>query len=260
MRRDTGTNCELQKVGRALRDNLVRGLSGFTTERLDELSSLLTSVMVHEKPYTPRPGIHPSSLGGCPRKLFYELKGIEAASPVVDPNFKLKLEMSKIMHDWIQQKMSTIPENDIHMQHEVNIPEDSEAHQQYGIRGRCDTLISIGSGRPLVVIDYKFIADGSFSRLNSPEDKYIRQLTAYMNGFFCPMSLLVYINKRYMANKRIFPVYYDEAIWDSIVEEIEFVRESVRKDDLPPRRVDYFVCRNLCRYASICQPPTRSRL
>ena len=260
MERDSSIDSELQKVGRALRDNLVRGLSGFTEERVEELNSLLTQIMVCEEPYTPSPGVHPSSLGGCPRKLYYEVQGIEAPPPKVDANFKLKLEMSKIMHSWIQEKMSAVPSDQLTMQHELPIPKDSDAFMEFGIRGRCDTLISLGSDRPLIVIDYKFIADGTFNRLTKAEDKYVRQLSAYMRGFFCPVSLLVYINKRYMANKLIFPIVYDESVWDSIVSEINYINECIAKGEEPPRKVDYFVCRNMCRYASICQPPTRSRL
>lgn len=260
MERDSSVRSELQKVERAVRDNILRGLSGFTEDGLDELSDLLTAIMVDRDGYVPKPGIHPSSLGGCKRNMFYELKGVEAPKRKSDPNMMFKLDVSSMMHEWIQAKMSRVPWGDLVVEHEVYIPKDSEAYVCYNMRGRCDTLISSKKGAPIAILDYKFIEADQFNRISQPDDKYVKQLIAYEYGFGCGTGLVIYFNKRFLAEKKIYEVPFNEDVWEEAITDIEEVTKAVEEDKEPAREIDFFVCKNLCRYNMLCKPPMRSRL
>lgn len=269
MERDASYDDKLQELERSLRDNVLCRLPG-DADRLEEcakaLDGILGEIMVLDKERVEgTPGVHPSSLGGCKRLSYYALKGTDRhANPSADPNLKLKMLVSSALHDVFEERMSKLPQKLLKIVSEEWIPDGSDAATLYNMRGKADEVIyqlsSGGALRPFMVWDYKFVSGPQFSRIRAPEHKHLCQLTAYMFGFSAPTGALIYVNKEDIVQRTVFCVSFDTKLWLEVSNEIRVIQEAVNKDVPPPREVDYFVCRNICKYGWTCKPPYRSRL
>lgn len=263
MGRNADHDTQLPSLERALRDHILRRLSEPSREKDEELAldfdDILENILLLERKRKPRPGIHPSSLGGCRRKMYYEAIGAPRKEPPSpDKRLKMKMSVSSGLHNWIQGKFNATGEHLI-IAHEVPVPETTEAFVSYSIRGTCDTLVSLpDTGANILIVDYKFISSAEFKKLSAPKQQHIRQITAYMFSFHCPLAILEYADKD-STRRKPFYVPFDHSVWKDIVEEIRFVQEAKRLERIPPRQTDFFVCKTICKYTQICKPPLKSR-
>jgi len=265
MERDTSNDSELQKIEAALCDNLVRGLAGYDEAVEYEFESLFYKLLTLERDYQPSRYIHPSSIGGCKRKMYYVCMGEKPKrTRNSDLSMITRMGISSHLHDWVQELVAKLPGDKLHIANEVHIPEDSAAHIRYNMKGRCDTLISMkfddgGEVSPLLLIDYKFISALQYSKTSSPKSNDVMQLTAYLFAFGCPKGALMYFNKDTSEHKTFF-VDFNKDIWEEIVQDIITVQEAVKAEEPPNREINFFFCKNLCKYGWLCKPPLRSRL
>lgn len=202
---------------------------------------------------------HPSSFGGCARKLSYAwLK--ETPQHRIGNALRRTFAHGHAIHDMLQRWMSEVYNGDIDGYWSTFTAElpitDTELAREFNIAGSADGLITLKGvdkdGEIRVVYEAKSASVSSWSGVGSPMPKHIEQANVYAACLGASAILFDYYNKNTDKHK-YFLVDYDPELWQSTSAMLTQVRERIEMGELMPREYSSFECRS-CGYYSICQP------
>lgn len=175
-----------------------------------------------------------SSIGGCWRKKYMELKGLYKQE--YDERIKRIFRMGDLIHR--QMVREFLEKGDAHgirvVAAEVDIP-----GQKY-ISGRSDLIVSISKTGELVIIDVKSAGDWVLRRVKNGETEehiknYINQLQLYLHFFKLKRGYILFIGKHKGEIEEI-EVKYNKELCERLVKEIEdFFCNYVEKDVVPEK-------------------------
>lgn len=179
-----------------------------------------------------------TDLNSCLRGAFYRRKGLPPIS-VITPDRMGIMEVGKIVEEWIVNKVKQSG-NLVAEQLRIEAPE-------YEASGKVDLILNEG-GRP-VLYEIKSTNSYSFkyklkSREPQPQHKlqtlfYLWRLRNYGHkdmshiDFSNLTGRLIYVSRDDL-NRLIIPVDYSESTIKPVIEQLEILNTSWKKDELPP--------------------------
>ena len=178
-----------------------------------------------------------SSLGGCWRKKYLELKGLykQKYDAKTIRTFAIgdafhQLGMKTFFEKAQQANISVVAT-------EVNIPESPESKY---VSGRTDCIISHRATGEMNVVDFKSCGTWTFNKVKKGEvaQNYIDQVNMYLHFFKLKKGYLLFISKDKGDIEEV-AVEYDEARAKQLLKEIEdFYVNHVEKNIEPERCKD----------------------
>ena len=200
---------------------------------------------------------HPSSFGGCARKLSYAwLK--ETPSHRIGNSLRRVFSHGHAIHDMLQGWMSEAYNGDIEgytctFEAELSIT-GTDLAKAYNIAGSADGLIVLTRENESIRVIYeaKSASVSSWSGVGSPMPKHIEQANVYAACLGASAILFDYYNKNTDKHK-YFLVEFNQELWESTASMLDKVRSQIELGELMPREYSSFECRS-CGYYSICQP------
>lgn len=171
-----------------------------------------------------------SSINGCRRKKYLELKGLHKET--YDAKSMRAFALGDLFH---QQAAKEILEKGekvgLHLvAGEVDIPE-----QKY-ISGRADQIISISATGELIIVDIKSAGDWTLDKAKKGEvdSSYINQIQLYLHFFKLQRGFIVFFGK-HKGEVHEVEVKYDKELCERLIAEVEdFFINYVEKDIEPP--------------------------
>ena len=200
---------------------------------------------------------HPSSFGGCARKLSYAwLK--ETPSHRIGNSLRRTFAHGHAIHDMLQRWMSEVYNGEIEdywCTFTAELPiTDTDLAQKYNIAGSADGLITLTRGEEEIRVIYeaKSASVSSWSNVGSPMPKHIEQANVYAACLEASAVLFDYYNKNTDKHK-YFLIPYDPELWAGTASMLTAVTERIEGGELMPREYSSFECRS-CGYYGICEP------
>jgi len=174
-----------------------------------------------------------SSVGGCWRKKYLELKGLykEEYGPEQIRTFAI----GDLFHQMCMKELFEKCENNGYaiVASEVNIPTIDEAKN---LSGRTDLIISEMKTGELTVCDFKSCSDWTFNKVlnGAVPQNYIDQVNLYLHLFKIKKGILLFMSKHKGKIAEV-EVKYDEARAKQLIKEIDdFFNNYVNKNiELP---------------------------
>ncbi|MGC9031214.1 MAG: PD-(D/E)XK nuclease family protein [Minisyncoccia bacterium] len=179
--------------------------------------------------------------GKCPRSIFFKFKNA--------PREEAEARILRLYEhgDYIQmQMMNVLISLGLVRASEVNIP------PQEIISGRADAILTLNN--ELYVVDFKSMNSMLFRELSEPKIEHINQIQLYLHYFKIPKGILLYVDKDTLALKEFF-VDYNKELCDSLISDLEKLKEKIDKNIIPERLKDYpdnWQCR-YCQFKEICK-------
>jgi CRISPR/Cas system-associated exonuclease Cas4 (RecB family) len=203
---------------------------------------------------------HPSSFGGCRRKLSYAYVCQEPMHRI-DPKLRRIFQHGHAIHDMLQGWMTKVyngaVDDDAYaftFADEVRIT-DTELAQKYNIAGSADGLITITENKTGEVIRLIYeakSASASSWTLGSPMKKHVVQASVYAFCLDATHIVFDYYNKDKDAHK-YFVVERDADAWRAITDTLDDVVAKINEGELMPAEGSTWECRS-CGYYHVCQP------
>lgn len=170
-----------------------------------------------------------SSIGGCWRKKYLELKGIYKQE-YSEETLRL-FDIGNVIHRQITKELIEKESKGFHLvASEVNIPENKY------ISGRIDSIVSINNQN--VIVDIKSASDWTMKNIrktNDCDENYKNQVLLYMYFTGIHKGILLFVGKTKGELEEI-EVRYDEGKARGFVKEIEdFFHNYVEKNIEPPK-------------------------
>ena len=200
---------------------------------------------------------HPSSVGGCRRRLSYALVR-EMPKHRIPTKLRRTFQHGHSIHVMLQSWMHTAFNADIgeytcSFRDEVSINRTFLA-KKHNIAGSADGLIELIRGDEVIRIVYeaKSASHSSWSGVGSPMPKHITQANMYATCLEASHILFDYYNKDKDVHK-YFLVEQNEAKWLETVDELTAVVDRLNEGELMDREANSFECRT-CQYYHVCTP------
>ena len=229
----------------------------FTPTRKNVLIPVLAQQMRNEnkREYkrAEEPTFRASGIGGCQRKMMYQLLGYETE---LEHLSVFTLQQGTIIHEMIQGYLQR-----------AGIIESLEEELQIlpNLKGHYDGVIKINGERYLLEIKtINHLAYERVSKYNTIYNKYILQAHCYMKALGLAKCLFLFVNKGHMVseefakeNPHIDPVFheielkYDEKIWQEIEDKLSLLTEQFKLGVMPPAK-KVSEC-SYCQFAEKCQ-------
>ena len=182
--------------------------------------------------------IGPSSIGGCRRRTYYDLKQVEK----VNETEKLAAILGTFIHAGMEQAITRNDPFGDNFLIEIEVEHE-------GLKGHCDLYIkNLG-----LVVDWKTITKSGIRYLNDPQKRYQIHVYGYllsMNGYEVKEVAIVGIPRDgKMKDITVLREPYDESIALEGIAWLNEVKEIVAKD-LPIPAPEKFVkfCADYCPY------------
>lgn len=202
---------------------------------------------------------HPSSFGGCARKLSYAwLK--ERPRHRIGNSLRRTFSHGHAIHDMLQGWMAEVYNGHIDdcwctFTSELSIT-DTELAQKYNIAGSADGLITLtdktGAKRK-VIYEAKSASLSSWTGVGAkPMAKHLLQANVYAACLEAEAVLFDYYNKNTDSHK-YFLVPFDPELWQETADTLTEVSSKITVGELMPREYSSFECRT-CGYYHTCQP------
>lgn len=220
-------------------------------------------------------GIHPSSVHGCIKKLWYFCTGQEKLMKEnVGARLRMIFDLGHAWHDTLQRYGKDGAWGEGYMS-EVAIDPDAEDEsgnpyqpvaREWWIRGHVDAIIpeyevqtkTLGKVSIKVVHEYKTINSSGYSKLSRPKEEHRWQATIYGAVFDAPVVVYLYTNKDNCQMVE-FPVAFDETTWNRVQEKISVVKEYSQKGESPPWTLTSSIIKQGeclgCGFLEVCNPP-----
>lgn len=202
---------------------------------------------------------HPSSFGGCRRKLSYAYACTEPMHRI-DPRLRRTFQHGHAIHDMLQTWMRDVYNGTLDSFYEVTFTDEvkitgTELAKQFNIAGSADGLITLKNldtkETARVIYEAKSASNSSWS-LSSPMKKHVMQASVYAFCLDATHLMFDYYNKDKDAHK-YFIVERDEEAWEEVKRTLTDVIEQMDKGELMPAEGSSWDCRS-CGYYHICQP------
>lgn len=172
-----------------------------------------------------------SSVGGCWRKKYLELKGLFKEE--FDQRVLRIFDVGNVIHrQMVKELIEKSPQSGFEViTAEANIPE-----HKY-ISGRVDTLISRVEDGKLFVIDYKSAGNWTFNKVKQGDfssiEKNIWQMNLYLHLFKMDTGFLIFVDKA-TSNIEEVEVKYDKELAEKQISDIvSFFENNVEKSIMP---------------------------
>lgn len=191
----------------------------------------------NREPYVKK-GWWATDLNSCLRGAFYRRKGLPPIS-VITPDRMGIMEVGKIVEEWIVNKVKQSG-NLVAEQLRVEAPE-------YEASGKVDLILN-ENGRPVL---YEIKSTNSYSfkyklKNKEPQPQHKLQTLFYLwrlrncghkdmrhIDFSNLLGRLIYVSRDDL-NRLIIPVDYSESTIKPVIEQLEILNSSWKKDELPP--------------------------
>ena len=169
---------------------------------------------------------HPSALGGCPRGIYLERKGITCPEPFEPRTYQIfeygnlteKLIIDKVVKG--QSKYNYTVE----YQKKVEIPE-------WNVRGTLDMQINTPDGP--IIYDVKSVNSNKFKYLRQPDEHYRQQVWLYLYATKIQDGAILYVSKDNQV-RAVFPVFLnDEKLAAGVKSKLEMLNACWKEDRLP---------------------------
>lgn len=205
------------------------------------VTELLDSILRKEgvRQRIPSGNFSPSSMAGCKRKLWYYRMKYELRESI-QPKERMLFDIGHAIHDMTQSKFKDNVEG-----FEC---EDRTKDSIFQLSGYTDGVFRVEDW----VLEIKTIGDASFGKLVKPKKEHLWQAYCYMWCWDIPRAQILYINRN-NGLRRAFRVWFQNEVWDEIVEVIHEVNGYVEREEAPPPEPNMFNCRT-CGFYYICQP------
>jgi CRISPR/Cas system-associated exonuclease Cas4 (RecB family) len=207
---------------------------------------------------------HPSSFGGCSRKLYYAYHRT-APQNNISPGLRRTFNHGTVVHDWIQEKLikaiGVSPINNpnvcISVHNEVKI-NDYQWSIDHNVSGSIDAVFTfeqpIGDFQAgdKVVYELKTSASKTWDSLKSPIHKHILQANAYAAAIGAKWIIYDYYNKDKDVHKRFY-LPADEQVQQQISNELYNIMLACTSGQEVARQPSTWECSS-CPYAYVCKP------
>lgn len=200
---------------------------------------------------------HPSSIGGCRRRLSYALVR-ETPKHRIPTKLRRTFQHGHSIHNMLQSWMHQAYNADIGeyaclFEDEVSITSTPIA-LSHNIAGSADGLITLTRGEDVIRVVYeaKSASNSSWSGVGSPMPKHVTQANIYATCLDASHILFDYYNKDKDVHK-YFLIERDEGKWNDTVNELNSVIEKLNDGELMDRESNTFECQT-CQYYHVCQP------
>lgn len=200
---------------------------------------------------------HPSSVGGCRRRLSYALVR-ETPKHRIPTKLRRTFQHGHSIHEMLQRWMhkafnADIGEYECTFEDEVSITRTAIA-VKHNIAGSADGLITLTRGDDVIRVIYeaKSASNSSWSGVGSPMPKHVTQANIYATCLEASHILFDYYNKDKDVHK-YFLVERDDAKWLATVDELNSVVDRLNQGELMDREPNSFECKT-CQYYHVCQP------
>ena len=222
-------------------------------------------------------GIHPSSMEGCIKALWYAAadhyyEDCSFTKQMVnkhDSRMQLLFDWGTAMHNTLQgygEDGAWGKPEDYHKEIVVS-PESSPVAAELWVKGHADARVdnyvvedvpTVGTVSVRMIHEYKSMREDAFRALHTPKPAHRWQATLYGGILDVPIVLYLYASKD-TSQLQDFPVPFEPKLWDQIVTKIERVQHLVQRWALPKweetaYKEDPFSCKT-CPYQKICKPP-----
>ena len=175
-------------------------------------------------------------------------------------DWRKRFNVGHAIHHMIQsdfELMSHWSKGTLTFDKEVKVQDTALAKRLF-IASSCDGVFTFwNNGTPYlrVGVEIKSASPDSFSKLNGPEDKHVKQSHLYMACLDLPLMWVVYWNKgnqNMTPSARPYLFRFNPATW---AEQEQRARSAIaHADDYKlPEREEGLYCR-WCKYAWTCQP------
>jgi CRISPR/Cas system-associated exonuclease Cas4 (RecB family) len=225
------------------------------------------SEYVKQIPSDDRQGVfHPSAVGMCKRKNFYEYTRAPAKKElkvISEERFRLGHAIHAIVGERMEGICEMLRKQGLHASWDAEVPYDKETdqlYQLYGIGGTTDGIFVVGDGtwRQRAIIEIKSIKSELFKKLNGkPKYPHAMQAHIYAERFDAGLIYFFYYSKD-TSDRDVIPMKYDPVIATEALEYFVEVGGFVERDEIPDREEDWFFCTE-CEYGDICQPSILER-
>ena len=204
---------------------------------------------------------HPSSFGGCDRRLSYALLGT-TPSHRIPAKLRRTFSHGHALHEMLQAQMGEIYNRPLDGYRFTFSPEVSITHRdlarEYNIAGSADGVITIeteeGEELARVIYEAKSASESSWASTSRPQPKHVIQATVYAKALGADAILFEYYNKDKDVSK-FFLVPPDESAWEQVTRTLREVIEHANRGELMPGEHAY-ECRT-CPYYTECRPELR---
>lgn len=205
---------------------------------------------------------HPSSFGGCSRKLSYAWLR-QTPSHRIGNSLRRTFDHGHAIHDMLQRWMSEVYNGELgeywcSFTAELPITE-TELAQKFNIAGSADGLLTLtdkSGNKRRVIYEAKSASVSSWSGVGSPMAKHIEQANVYAACLDAEAVLFDYYNKNTDKHK-YFLEPFDPELWERTSAMLIDVQKHLEVGELMPREYSSFECRS-CAYYSTCQPELHS--
>lgn len=194
-----------------------------------------------------------SGIGGCPRKMMYQLLGYENTPEHLSV---FTLQQGTLIHEMIQgylQRSGIIESL------------EEELHILPQLKGHYDGVIKINGERYLLEIKtINHLAYERVSKYNTIYNKYVLQAHCYMKALGLTKCIFLFVNKGHMVteefakeNPHIDPVFheielkFDDNVWQDIQDKLSLLTEQFNLGIMPPAK-KVSEC-SYCQFADKCK-------
>lgn len=188
---------------------------------------------------------HPSALGDCIRKMYYEKKSYEPLS--LEPQVLRIFNNGSYAHVRLSEylrKAGVLVAEELPVRNDV-----------WNVRGNCDAIIELDGEK--ILLDFKTIKHYPFTKMKEGEkelDKgYLTQMNVYLWLLGYSKGFFVFEDKN-TQELLISEVEYDQTIIEGVKEKITLLNEYIKKNETPNREYDKdsdWQCR-YCLYRHHC--------
>jgi hypothetical protein len=213
------------------------------------------------------PGIHASELGGCGRKIVYNLLGVEQ-NKNTPPIWRKRFKVGHAIHNMFQQDFSEMAADSngaFTFEAEVPInPDTSALANKWCIYSSCDGVFTYwereNESSPWqqvlrVGLEIKTSSDAEFEKLRAPKPEHVDQAHIYMACLDLPVMWFLYFNK---GNQNTTPstgpwmTSFNSKTWSRLESKMEGLHAAADSALLPDRE-ESIVC-EFCAFRGTCQP------
>lgn len=207
---------------------------------------------------------HPSSFGGCGRKLYYAYHKTPTQNNI-SPSLRRTFNHGTVVHDWIQDKLIKAinawhinsPDVCVSVQNEVKI-NDCQWSIDHNVSGSIDAVFTFEKHvqgfetGDKVVYELKTSASKTWDSLKSPIHKHVLQANAYAAAIGAKWIIYDYYNKDKDVHKRFY-LPADQQIQHQISNELYSIMIACTSGQEVVRQPSSWECSS-CPFAYTCKP------
>lgn len=204
---------------------------------------------------------HPSAVGMCQRKNYYEYVRAPAVNetlPQSQERFDLGHKIHEILGERFKGMCNDLRAKGFEADVQLEVPFDRSSDSLYtdfGLGGTTDGIMRIAREGAVQrsILEFKSIKSTFFSDLKGkPKFNHLMQAHLYALRYDCGLIYFVYYSKD-TSDKAFIPYVFDPAIADMAVDYFRRLKDMADQGIVPDRDEQWFMCSE-CEYQQICQP------